>query len=92
MSELTPLTKRQQRVLDRIVKYQARHGFPPSLRDLCKSLRIGSTNGIVCHLDALETKGYIARQANESRAIRLLCRADVEAVYESQLKNAKVIA
>ena len=36
-------------------------GFPPAIRDICTDFGISSPNGVMCHLKALETKGYINR-------------------------------
>lgn len=65
------LTARQREVLDAIRDYQARKGYPPSIRELGKTLGISSLRGVTIHLDAIEKKGYIEREST-SRSIRLL--------------------
>lgn len=65
------LTPRQREVLDALREYQARRGYPPSIRELGKVLGISSLRGVTIHLDALQRKGYIEREST-SRSIRLL--------------------
>lgn len=69
-----PLSPRQAEVIAFLRGYIDQHGYPPSLRDIGKALRITSTNGVNDHLVALERKGYITRDALKSRAI-VLCAA-----------------
>lgn len=65
-----PLTKRQAQVLRWIERYIAKHRWAPSMREIGVGMRIGSPNGVMGHLKALERKGWIVRSANgESRAM-----------------------
>lgn len=66
------LTKRQQECLDAIRVSIERHGYPPTVRELCDTLGIDSPNGIACHLDALQRKGWIKRDGETARGIRLV--------------------
>lgn len=65
------LTKRQQLILEYILDYIQKEGFPPSIREIGKDFAIGSLRGVTVHLDALERKGYITR-ANTPRSIRVI--------------------
>ena len=38
MEESVKLTAKQEKVLDCIKKYQAEHGFPPAVREICEIL------------------------------------------------------
>lgn len=69
MKKLTP---RQEMVLAFISSHLASHGYPPTLREICGHLGINGTLGAMKHLDALEQKGYIARNAGSSRGITLV--------------------
>ncbi len=66
------LSPAQRRVFDFLHSYIEKHGFAPSIREVAKSLRIRSPNGIARHLDVLERKGYIQRAANKARSIQLV--------------------
>lgn len=65
------LTKRQEAILQFIVEYSQREGYPPSIREIGAYFDIGSLRGVTVHLDALERKGYIER-ANTPRSIRIV--------------------
>ena len=65
------VTKRQRAVYEFIRKLIRGRGYGPTVREIGKNFGISSPNGVVCHLRALEKKGLITRQANQSRAITL---------------------
>jgi repressor LexA len=65
------LTKRQQMILQFILDYVQREGYPPSIREIGKEFSIGSLRGVTVHLDALERKGYINR-SNTPRSIKII--------------------
>ncbi|MCW5941625.1 MAG: transcriptional repressor LexA [Fimbriimonadaceae bacterium] len=65
------LTKRQQMILQYVLDYIQREGYPPSIREIGKEFEIGSLRGVTVHLDALERKGYISR-SNMPRSIKVV--------------------
>jgi repressor LexA len=66
------LTPRQQKVLSFIEDQIEAQGFAPTIREIGRHLGIASTNGVNDHLKALERKGYIERQDQKSRTLRVL--------------------
>ena len=68
----TRLTDRQREVLAYIGKESAVCGRPPTVREICGHFGFRSPRAASCHLEALEKKGWIRREANRSRAIRLM--------------------
>lgn len=74
----TPLTRRQTRVLDWITKYISKHRWAPTVREIGRGMRISSPSGVMCHLRALERKGWIVRSPRESRAMYVVEDAHVE--------------
>lgn len=64
-------TRRQLRVLQAIVDSIARHGRPPSFREIAASMGITSTNGISDHMHALESKGLLKRDHMRARGTRV---------------------
>lgn len=60
-SDKPKLTSSQQRIFDYIGKYIEETGYPPAIRDIGRAFDIASPNGVMCHLRALQKKGYIAR-------------------------------
>lgn len=72
MAELDALTPRQREIYEFIRgKIQGR-GYGPTVREIGNQFEIKSPNGVMCHLKALQKKGLIHREANQSRAIELL--------------------
>ncbi|MFX0549029.1 transcriptional repressor LexA [Hathewaya histolytica] len=47
-------------------------GYPPSVREICKSVGLSSTSTVHGHLSRLEQKGYIRRDPTKPRAIEIL--------------------
>ena len=75
VSDRTPLTDRQEAIYNYIRKHIEGKGFPPAIRDICDEFGISSPNGVMCHLKALQKKGFINRdeksatQGGRARAI-----------------------
>ncbi|MCU0705288.1 MAG: transcriptional repressor LexA [Fimbriiglobus sp.] len=55
------LTDKQQKIFDFIRGYIQETGYPPAIRDIGNAFGIQSPNGVMCHLRALQKKGYIKR-------------------------------
>jgi len=55
------LTGRQQQLLDYIVDYITTKDCQPSYRQMAGAMGIKNVNGVVCHIDALELKGFLKR-------------------------------
>ena len=66
------LTKRQKEALDFVAAYTGRHGYPPTVRELATALGISGPKGAKQFLDALASKGYIQREPENARAIRVV--------------------
>lgn len=65
------LTHRQSEILSFIQQFTSRSGFPPSVREIMTAFGFGSTNGVICHLTALEKKGAIKRDECRSRSLTI---------------------
>jgi repressor LexA len=65
------LTTKQQEILQYILDYVERIGYPPSIREIGANFEIGSLRGVTVHLDALERKNYIKR-SNLPRSIKVV--------------------
>lgn len=53
------LTEKQAAILDMMVKHWQREGITPTVREIAAHFKINSPNGVICHLVALEKKGYV---------------------------------
>ena len=68
------LTKRQQEIFDFIKRYSAKHGYPPTVRDIGKAVGLASSSTVHAHLANLEKLGLLRRDPSKPRAIELLDR------------------
>jgi repressor LexA len=66
------LTKRQQEIFDFIKKHSAKHGYPPTVRDIGQAIGLTSTSTVHAHLSNLEKIGLLRRDPTKPRAIELL--------------------
>jgi repressor LexA len=66
------LTKRQQEIFDFIKRYSARHGYPPTVRDIGKAIGLTSSSTVHTHLANLEKIGLLKRDPTKPRAIEVL--------------------
>lgn len=63
------LTDRQKQILEFVISCIQERGYPPSVRDICKHFDIQSPQGAQRHLNALEKKGYLKRDARLARSL-----------------------
>ncbi len=62
------MTDRQLQLLCVIADFHQANGFPPSIREMCRAMKITSTNGLADKLKALEVKGMITRHRAVARS------------------------
>lgn len=66
------LTSRQSEVLDAIVLYKDRTGFPPTMLELAGLIGCTSANAAAEHVKALKKKGYISVAPGAARGITVI--------------------
>ena len=66
------LSKRHQKILKFLAKFQDENGYSPSIREIGESIDVQSTSLVDYYLKQLEEKGYISREQHISRSICLL--------------------
>ncbi len=71
MTELRPLTNRQQQIFDLIKEKISDTGMPPTRAEIANFFGFKSANAAEEHLKALAKKGYIEMLPGTSRGIRL---------------------
>lgn len=69
---MEPLTDQQEKVLATVEDYVARNGFPPTLREIGDALGLANVNAVRGHVSALEKKGYITKEPEKARSIRVV--------------------
>ena len=70
------LYAKQRAMVEYIARFIRRHSYPPSVREILEGGGISSTSVVAYNLNALERQGYIARDKEISRGIKLLMDAD----------------
>jgi repressor LexA len=63
--------KRQQQIYEYLQKFQAEHGYPPSVREIGTAVGLKSPSTVHLHLKNLAEAGYILRDEGKTRAICL---------------------
>lgn len=66
------LTKKQIEIVLYIKERIKTVGYPPSVREICKGVNLKSTSTVHGHMNTIEEKGYIRRDATKPRAIEVL--------------------
>lgn len=66
------LTTRQREVYSFVQAFIEKNGYAPSIREVGGHFGIRSANGVVCHLKALEGKGFIRRGSGRARGLAVV--------------------
>jgi repressor LexA len=72
MARKKKLTKRQKGILDFIGVYVREKGYPPTIREIGDAVGITSTSVVNYNLNRLAERGYLIRQRDVSRGLRLV--------------------
>ena len=86
------VTKRQQEIVEFIKRYSARHGYPPTVRDIGKAIGLTSPSTVHAHLTNLEKVGLLRRDPSRPRALELLVDTAKKAVRPSGLPVVGAVA
>jgi repressor LexA len=70
-----PLSKRQQSILQFTREYMGDNGRPPTIREIGKAVGINSTSVVNYNLSKLQERGYLDRDHDVSRGLRLTDKA-----------------
>ena len=69
-----PLTHAQQKVLDYVTEFARLRGYPPTIREIARHLRLASPRAVQKHLGRITEKGYIRRSPGSARGIDIVGR------------------
>ena len=69
---MTKLTRKQEEVLVFIKKYIVKHGYPPSVREICAGLDLKSPATVHVHLNQLQMRGAINKTKSKFRTIEII--------------------
>ncbi|MCI8541758.1 transcriptional repressor LexA [Acetatifactor aquisgranensis] len=65
------ISAKQQEILDYIKEEILKKGYPPTVREICETVKLKSTSSVHSHLETLEKNGYIRRDPTKPRAIEI---------------------
>ena len=66
------LSDKQLAILEVIQRSIARHGYPPSMREIGDAVGLKSLSSVTHQLNQLELSGYLRRDAGKTRAMEVL--------------------
>lgn len=66
------LSKSQKAILEYIISFTTTKGYPPSIREISRSVGLKSTSSVHNNLEKLQSLGYIRRDTSKPRAIEVL--------------------
>jgi len=66
------ISKRQQQILDLILRTVTDRGYPPSVREIGEAVGLSSPSTVHSHLSALVKAGYLRRDPTKPRAIEVI--------------------
>ncbi len=78
------LSERHKKILEVVATFNKDSGYPPSIREIGKEANISSTSVVNYYLEQLEEMGYIERDSNVSRGVRLLKNAAGDMLTEAK--------
>lgn len=82
---MKPLTRKQQTVFNFLRQYSQEHGFPPTMREIGLGIGLANVSAVRGHLVALEKKGYISKDSDKARSIRVLQSPSVFSRFKRKL-------
>ncbi len=71
MARKKKLSERQKGILQFIQKHLNDYGFPPTIREIGQAVGISSTSVVNYNLNRLQERGYLTREKDVSRGLRL---------------------
>jgi len=66
------LSDRQQEMLAFLKQYIDKNGYPPTIREIGQAVKTSSTSVVSYNLNLLQAKGYIQRDREISRGVKLI--------------------
>ncbi|MBE5735748.1 MAG: transcriptional repressor LexA [Clostridiales bacterium] len=67
-----PKYSKEDQLYDYIRSYKNENGFPPTIREMCKAIKVRSTSTIFYYLNKLENSNKIKKNPNKNRALEIV--------------------
>lgn len=83
---------KELKLLEYIKTYSTHYGYPPTVREMCKAIKVSSTSTVAYYLTKLENEGYIKRSPNKNRALEILSNSISDtSINLYNMRNEKLI-
>lgn len=63
---------KEEELLNFIRNHQEEFGYPPTVREMCRAIKVSSTSTISYYLNKLENNGLIKKSPNKNRALEII--------------------
>lgn len=73
---MTPLTRKQKKILTYIDRYISKHDYAPSYREIAEHFGLSSVATVAGYITTLKDKGYLTTEENLARSLQLTPRFD----------------
>ena len=83
------LNKREKSILKYIANQIEKNGYPPSVREIGKAVGLSSTATVHGYLARLEEKGYLKKETQKGRTLKLLKDENGESVAKKKREETK---
>ncbi len=80
------LSERQRNILEFLNEYVEENGYPPSIREIGAATGTSSTSVVSYNLKRLEERGYLSRDRQVSRGLKLTSTARAEMTPEAVVR------
>jgi repressor LexA len=80
------LSERQQKIVEFLKEYVEENGYPPSIREIGAAAGITSTSVVSYNLRRLEERGYISRDREISRGLKLITPVRAQVTPETVIR------
>jgi hypothetical protein len=67
-----PRYSKEDQLFEFIKNYKSNNGFPPTIREMCKAIKVSSTSTIFYYLNKLENSNKIKKNPNKNRALEIV--------------------
>ena len=83
---MSELKDKQLLIYEFLKDFTSQKGYPPTVREICKSVGLKSTSSVHGHLKQLEKEGLIKRDPTKPRALEI-----VDSVIKKEMINVPII-
>ena len=80
MGKTIDINKREKEILEFIEEQVNKNGYPPSVREIGKAVGLSSTATVHGYLLRLEEKGYVRKENQKGRTLRILKNENGESI------------